>query len=94
MLQSLDASNVFFILARAQKFEDKDLEDECWEVIEKQIEEVLSSDEFVTLERSVVESVVTRKMLNATEVELFKAVNRWTEKDGERQETTRLATRR
>jgi len=52
---SVDASNVFFILAHAQKFEDKDLEERCWEVIEKQTEEVLRSDEFVTVKRSVVE---------------------------------------
>ena len=86
--QSLDASNVFFILAHAQKFEDKDFEDECWEVIEKQTEEVLWSDEFVTVGRSVIESVVTRERLNVTEVELFKAVNRWTAKESERQGTT------
>ena len=42
----------------AQKFEDIDLEDRCWEVIEKQTEEAVTSDEFVTVERSLVESVV------------------------------------
>jgi len=85
---SVDASNVFFILAHAQKFEDKDLEERCWEVIEKQTEEVLRSDQFVTVERSVVESVVTRERVNVTEVELFKAVDRWAAKESERQGTT------
>jgi len=88
MRQSLDASNVLFILAHAQEFEDKHLEDICWEVIENQTEEVLSSDEFVTVERAVVESVVKRERLDVTEVELFKAVNRWTAKESERQGTT------
>ena len=32
---NLKASNVFCILPHAQKFEDKDLEDRCWEVIKK-----------------------------------------------------------
>ncbi len=68
-------SNVFCILPHAQKFEDKDLEDRCWEVIEKQTEEAVTSDEFVTVERSLVETVVKSEKLK--EVELFKAVDRW-----------------
>ena len=54
-------------------------------MIEKQTEEALTSDEFVTAERSVVESVVKRERLNVTEVELFKAVDRWATKESERQ---------
>ena len=86
---NLKASNVFCILPHAQKFEDKNLEDRCWEVIEKQTEEAVTSDEFVTNERSVVESVVKREKLNVKEVELFKAVDRWATKESERQGTSR-----
>ena len=85
---NLIASNVFCILPNARKFEDKDLEDRCWKVIEEQTEEAMTSDEFVTVERSVVESVVKRELLNVTEVELFKAVNRWATKECERQGVT------
>ena len=85
---NLKASNVFCILPHAQKFEDKDLEDRCWEVIEKQTEEALTTNEFVTVERSVVESVVKREVLNVKEVELFKAVYRWATKERERQGIT------
>ena len=85
---NLIASNVFCILPHAQKFEDKDLEDRCWKVIEEQTEEAMTSDEFVTVERSVVESVVKREVLKVTEVELFKAVNRWATKECERQGMT------
>ena len=84
----LEASNVFSILPPAQKFEDKDLERRCWEVIEKHTEEAVTSDEFVTLERSLVESVVKRERLNVKEVELFKAVDRWATKESKRQELT------
>ena len=86
--ENLDASNVFCILPHAQKFEQKDLEDRCWELIEKQTDEALNSDEFVTVERSLVESVVKREVLNVTEVELFKAVDRWATKESERQGKT------
>ena len=86
--EHLAASNVFSVLPQAQKFENKDLEERCWEVIEAQTEKALTSEEFVTLERSVVESVVKRERLNIKEVALFKAVDRWVTKEVERQRLT------
>ena len=83
--KNLDASNVFTIFPHAQKFEDKDLEDRCWKVIEMHTEEAVTSDDFVVIERSLVESVVKREKLNVKEVELFKAVDRWAEKNIEKQ---------
>ena len=84
----LEASNAFSILPQAQKFEDKDLEERCWNVIELHTEEAVTSDDFVTLERSIVESVVKRERLNVKEVNLFKAVDRWASKEVERQGLT------
>ena len=84
----LEASNVFSILPQAQKFEDKDLESRCWEVIESDTEQALISDEFLTLERSIVESVVKRGILKVKEVDLFRAVDRWATKELERQGKT------
>ena len=81
----LEASNVFSILSQAQKFEDKDLENRCWRVIESHTEQALLLDEFLTLERSVVETVVKRGILKVKEVDLFKAVDRWATKELERQ---------
>ena len=79
---------MFSVLPQAQKFEDKDLEERCWEVIETQTENALTSEEFVTLERSLVESVAKRERLNVKEVDLFKAVDRWATKEVERQRLT------
>ena len=86
--ENLSAANVFSILPHAKKIEDKDLEDRCWEVIEENIEEAVTSDDFVTLERSLIESVVKRERLTIKEVELFKAVDRWATKESERQGIT------
>ena len=86
--ENLEASNVFSILPQAQKFEEKDLEERCWNVIESHTREAVTSDEFVTLERSIVESVVKRERLNVKEVDLFKAVDRWATKEVERQGLT------
>ena len=86
--ENLSAANVFCILAHAQKYEDKDLEDRCWEVIEENTEEAVTSDDFVTLERSLIESVVKRERLTIKEVDLFKAVDRWATKESERKGIT------
>ena len=85
----LEASNVFSILPQAQKFGDKDLEERCWDVIELHTEEAVTSDEFLTLERSLIESVVKRELLYVKEVDLFKAVDRWAAKEVEGQGLTR-----
>ena len=86
--ENLSAANVFSILPHAKKFEDKDLEDRCWEVIEENTEEAVTSDDFVTLGRSLIESVVKRERLTVREVDLFKAVDRWATKESERQGVT------
>ena len=85
---NLTAANVFSILPYAQKFQDKNLEERCWKVIEIFTEEAVTSDDFVTAERSVVESLVKSEALSVTEVELFKAVDRWATEEGERQGLT------
>ena len=81
---NLDASNVFCILPYANKFEDIDLEDQCWKVIETDTEEAVTSDDFVTVDRSLLESLVTKEVLTVREVELFKAVDRWTKRECKR----------
>ena len=86
--ENLSTANVFSILPHAKKIEDKDLEDRCWEVIEENTEEAVTSDDFVTLERSLIESVVKRERLTVKEVDLFKAVDRWATKESERQGIT------
>ena len=84
----LAGSNVFSILPQAQKYEERDLENRCWRVIEKHTQKVLMLDEFLTLDRSVVESVVKRYVLKVKEVDLFKAVDRWATKELEKREKT------
>ena len=84
----VEGSNVFSVLLHAQKFEVKDLEDQCWEAIKTKAAEAVNSDEFVTLERPLVETVVKMEKLYVKEVELFKAVDRWAKKEIERQGST------
>ena len=79
-----DPTNVFSMLSTAHKYEGKKLVDRCWEVIDKQTEKVVKSDEFATIERSLLETIVKREGLTIDEIELFKAVDLWATKECER----------
>ena len=83
--RNVDPTNVFSILSSAQKYEEKKLVDRCWEVIDKQTEKAVKSDEFATIERSVLEMIVVRDGLTIEEIDLFEAVDLWATKECERQ---------
>ena len=88
MRENVEGSNVFSVLLLAKKFEEKCLEDRCWRVIKTETTEAVMSEDFVTLERSLVESVVKMERLFVKEVELFKAVDLWSTKETERRGLT------
>ena len=82
---NIDASSVFHVLPQAQKYEEEDLLDHCWKLIETETVEAVKSDGFVAIERSVLEELVERDSLNINEVELFKAVDCWAGMECEKQ---------
>ena len=88
MRENVEGSNVFSVLLLAKKFEEKSLEDRCWGVIKTETTEAVMSEDFVTLERSLVESIVKMERLFVKEVELFKAVDLWSTKEIERRGLT------
>ena len=83
--ENLDPSNVFIILPSALKYEEQNLVDRSWKVIDKKTEEAVKSDGFATIERSLLEAVVIRDTLTIEEIELFQAVDLWATKECERQ---------
>ena len=83
--EKLDASNVFTVLPDAQKYEEKDLLDHCWTLIERETEEAVKSDGFMTIERSILEELVEKETVNIKEVELFQAIDRWATKECKKQ---------
>ena len=82
---NLDPSNVFSILPTAEKYEEKQLVDRCWKVVDKETKAVVQSDGFATIERSLLEAVVSRDTLTIEEIDLFKAVDQWATKECEKQ---------
>ena len=85
LLRNLDVSNVFCVLSHAKQFDENYLADRCWEMIDRETVEVVKSDEFATLERSLLGAMVKRDTLTIPELELFKAVDMWATKECERQ---------
>ena len=86
--RKLNPTNVFCVLSHAQQYDEKILVDQCWEVIDRETEKAVKSEEFVTIERFLVEEIVKRDTLTIREVELFKAVDLWASKECERQGLT------
>lgn len=82
---NVDVSNVFCILPLAQQFEETGLVERCWELVDEKTEEILRSDDFVELDKCLLESVVKRESLCVKEIELFKAVDRWATRESEKQ---------
>ena len=82
---NLDPANVFNILPTAEKYEEKELVDRCWKVVDKETTAAVKSDGFATIERPLLEAVVTRDTLTIEEIDLFKAVDQWATKECEKQ---------
>ena len=85
LLNNLNPSNVFSILPSAQKYEDKDLMERCWKLIDEKTKEALNTDEFATIERSLLKEVIIRDTLSVDEIDLFKAVDLWATEECKRQ---------
>ena len=85
LLNNLNPSNVFSILPSAQKYEDKDLMERCWKLIDEKTKEAMNTDEFATIERSLLKEVIIRDTLSVDEIDLFKAVDLWATEECKRQ---------
>ncbi|CAH3110138.1 unnamed protein product [Pocillopora meandrina] len=85
LLKNLDPSNVFSILPSIQKYQEKDLVEQCWKLIDEKTKEALRTDEFATIQRSLLNEVIIRDNLSVDEIDLFKAVDLWATKECERQ---------
>lgn len=84
--QILDGSNVFSMIDCSRTFDDKKLMEKCWCVVDKCAEDAVKSSSFITIEKSVLETLVERDTLMIKELELFKAVDKWAKKECERQD--------
>ena len=75
--EHLNVGNVLWVLSHALQYDETDLVAYCWEDIDRDTYGVVKSAEFASIERRVLEEIVTRDSLTISEIELFKAVNLW-----------------
>ncbi|XP_062037777.1 BTB/POZ domain-containing protein 6 [Lepus europaeus] len=82
---SLEAKNACVLLSQSRLFEEPELTQRCWEVIDAQAEMALRSEGFCEIDRQTLEVVVSREALNAKEAVVFQAVLGWAEAECKRQ---------
>ena len=70
LLRQLTVANVLCVLSHAKQYEDKPLVDRCWEMIDRETEAVVNSEEFVTIDKSLLEAIVKRDTLTISELQL------------------------
>ena len=82
----LAAENVFVVLEQALKFDEEKLEKKCWDMIDMETSEAVVSDAFTDIRQSTLVEFLKRESLKVKEVDLFKAVVKWSEAECLRQE--------
>ena len=70
---------VLELLEEAIYFNEKELKKKCWEVIDVQTSDVVSSDAFCDISQATLINLLKRDTLHIAEVDLFKAVLKWSE---------------
>ena len=82
---NLDSSNACMLLNHSLLFDEPELMQRCWNVIDIQTEEVLQSDSFIDIDHKTLEAILSRDSLDANEADLFVAATRWAEAECTRQ---------
>ncbi|XP_061599961.1 BTB/POZ domain-containing protein 6-B-like [Cololabis saira] len=74
---SLEAKNACVLLSQSRLFEEAELTQRCWEVIDAQAELALGSDGFQEIDLPTLEIILRRETLNTREAVVFQAVLSW-----------------
>ncbi|XP_056616579.1 BTB/POZ domain-containing protein 6-A isoform X1 [Triplophysa dalaica] len=82
---SLEARNACVLLSQSRLFEEPDLTQRCWEVIDAQAELALRSEGLSEIDLPTLESILQRETLNVKEAIIFQAVLGWADAECRRQ---------
>ena len=82
---SIKPGNVFTVLEQAMQFDEKKLEEKCWDIVSKKTQECLNSEAFCNIESKTLKALLKKRSLEINEVDLFKAVLKWVDKECTRQ---------
>lgn len=79
LIKNLTAQNVFSILSLAEQFEEIELVNKCWNIVEIQCTEALTSDCFLRISLTILKDLLDRDTLDVSEFALFEACAKWAE---------------
>nr|XP_040056311.1 BTB/POZ domain-containing protein 6-B-like [Gasterosteus aculeatus aculeatus] len=82
---SLEAKNACVLLSQSRLFEEPELTQRCWEVIDAQAELALGSEGFCEIDLQTLEIILRRETLNTKEVVVFEAAMNWAAAECKRQ---------
>ena len=82
---SLNPENALTVLCHARYLGKEKLQERCWEMIDTCTTQVLESEAFPDLDVETLALLVQRNTISAKEIQLFKAVNSWSENECFRQ---------
>ena len=77
--QEINCQNIFQILVLAQRFDEKRLEQNCWEVIDNDTKSCLEGESLLNIDRATLACFLKRDTLMIGELEVFRAAWRWAE---------------
>ncbi|ODM90216.1 BTB/POZ domain-containing protein 3 [Orchesella cincta] len=86
MEASLTARNACVLLCQSRIFDEPELMQRCWEVIDAQAEMALNAEGFRDIDYSTMESILSRETLNCKEIHVFNAAMTWSNAECERRE--------
>ena len=73
------------MLKQAVQFDEKELEAKCWNIVSEKTRECINSEAFCEIGSSTLDAFLKKETSSITEMELFKAILKWTDKECERQ---------
>jgi len=74
---SLTARNACLLLSQARFFEEPELMQRCWDVIDAQAEIALLSEGFTDIDFNTLLTIMRRETLNCGEITVFRAAREW-----------------
>lgn len=80
LMENITIDNVLEVLHCARCFSEK-LERHCWSLVSRKTYEIVNTEAFLDLDKSLLSAILERDSLTINEIDLFHAVENWSEKE-------------
>ena len=83
--KKVEPNNVCLLLSQSHLFDETELMQRCWDVIDTQTEDVFQSDDFTDIDHKTLQEILGRQTLCIDETKVFAAAKQWAEAECLRQ---------